>query len=224
MSPVVIENPVINSPLHEPRRHFKFGDDGITDDILESRRISQYFIPVAPPKKQGAKQLAFETEWTADRIEENVFINLMRERVAVWRRGGYVGITRISAHLLEYWQRPEREHRLVFCQIEALETAIYLTQVAGKYGDAWIEIALREANQRADPLLYRIAFEIANGSGQTVVMAMLIAWHTLNKLANPQDARFSDSFLIVTPGITIRKHDLAPVGLRQELGKAKSTR
>ena len=35
-------------------------------------------------------------------------------------------------------------------------------------------------------------------------MAMLIAWQALNKLANPQDARFSDTFLIVTPGITIR--------------------
>jgi len=37
-----------------------------------------------------------------------------------------------------------------------------------------------------------------------VVMAMLIAWHTLNKAANPKDARFSDAFLIVAPGITIR--------------------
>ena len=35
-------------------------------------------------------------------------------------------------------------------------------------------------------------------------MAMLIAWQTLNKQANPQDARFSDAFLVVTPGITIR--------------------
>jgi len=45
---------------------------------------------------------------------------------------------------------------------------------------------------------------MATGSGKTVVMAMLIAWQTLNKLANPQDARFTDAFLIVTPGITIR--------------------
>ncbi len=45
---------------------------------------------------------------------------------------------------------------------------------------------------------------MATGSGKTVVMAMLIAWHTLNKRANPQDARFSDTFLIVTSGITIR--------------------
>jgi type III restriction enzyme len=45
---------------------------------------------------------------------------------------------------------------------------------------------------------------MATGSGKTVVMAMLIAWQALNKLANPMDKRFSDTFLVVTPGITIR--------------------
>jgi type III restriction enzyme len=85
-----------------------------------------------------------------------------------------------------------------------LETAIYLAEVAGRYGDAWIENQLREKAQDANPLLYRVAFKMATGSGKTVVMAMLIAWQVLNKLANPQDARFTDAFLIVTPGITIR--------------------
>ena len=92
-------------------------------------------------------------------------------------------------------------------------------------------------NEDANPLLYRIAFKMATGSGKTLVMAMLIAWHALNKLANPQDARFSDTFLIVTPGITIRdrlrvllpndpqnyyrQHDIIPTDLLTELGKAK---
>ena len=48
------------------------------------------------------------TEWTADRIEENRFINQVRERVALWRKGGYLGITRTTARLLEYWQKPDR--------------------------------------------------------------------------------------------------------------------
>ncbi len=76
--------------------------------------------------------------------------------------------------------------------------------MASKYGDTWIENNLRQSNEDANPLLYRIAFKMATGSGKTVVMDMLIAWQTLNKLANPQDARYSDAFLIVTPGITIR--------------------
>jgi type III restriction enzyme len=204
MSQVVIENPVINNPFEEPRRYFKFTEDGITDEIVESRRISQYFVPIPRPRKKSAKQLSFETEWTADRVEENKDINRIRERVELWRKGGYVGITKTTSGLLEYWKEPEREHQLFFCQIEALETAIWITEVAPKYGEAWVENLLREKNQQANPLLYRIAFKMATGSGKTVVMAMLIAWQALNKLANTQDARFSDAFLIVTPGITIR--------------------
>jgi type III restriction enzyme len=237
MQQVVIENPVINSPFVEPKRHFRFTEQGITNEIADGRRVSSYFIPIPRAKKKNPKQMAFETEWTADRIEENKLINKIRERVAVWREGGYVGITKTTGQLLEYWKRPDRGRRLFFCQIEALETVIYITEVASKYGDAWIENDLRRANEDANPLLFRVAFKMATGSGKTVVMAMLIAWHTLNKLANPQDARFSDAFLIVTPGITIRdrlrvllpsdpqnyyrQHDIVPPHLFEELGKAK---
>src|SRR5512137_994580 len=111
MKQVVIENPILNSPFEEPRRHFKFTDEGITDEIVESRRISQYFIPIPRPKKKSPKQLTFETEWTADRIEENRLINQIRGAVAKWRKGGYVGIKKTTARLLEYWQRPARERR-----------------------------------------------------------------------------------------------------------------
>ncbi|MFH1897723.1 MAG: hypothetical protein ABH886_05730 [Candidatus Desantisbacteria bacterium] len=70
MNQVVINNPIINSPFAEPTQHFKFTDEGITDEVLDSRRISSYFVPIAKPKKKG-KQLSFDTEWTKDRIEEN---------------------------------------------------------------------------------------------------------------------------------------------------------
>lgn len=237
MKQIVIENPIINSPFEEPKRHFRFSEDGITDEIVESRRVSSYFIPVPQPRKKSAKQLSFDTEWTSDRVEENRFINRIRERLAIWRKGGYQGITGVSRRLLEYWANPNREHRLYFCQVEALETAIYITEVAGKYGDNWIENTIREVNQAANPILYRIALKMATGSGKTVVIAMLITWQILNKAANPQDSRFSDAFLICTPGITIRdrlrvllpsdpnnyyrQHDLVPVDLISELGKAR---
>lgn len=203
MSQVVITNPVINSPFDEPTRHFKFTEEGITNEIVEARRVSSYFIPIAQPRKKG-KQLEFETEWTQDRIEENKLVNQIRQRIALWRQVNRQGVTPVTARLLEYWTNPEREKKLFFCQIEALETAIYLTEVAARSGDAWIENALRQGNDASNPGLPRIAFKMATGSGKTVVMAMLIAWHALNKLANPQDARFSDTFLIATPGITIR--------------------
>jgi len=203
MKQVIIENPVLNSPFAEPGRHFKFTEEGITNDIIDKRRISSYFIPIAKPKKKG-KQLSLDTEWTEDRIEENKFINQIRDRVSLWRKKDYYGITKTTRFILDYWNNPEREKKLFFCQIEALETIIYITEVANKHGDSWIENAIRQANQDANPLLYRIAFKMATGSGKTVVMAMIISWHALNKFANAQDAKFSDSFLIVTPGITIR--------------------
>jgi len=235
---VVIENPVLNSPYGEPIRHWKFTDEGITDEKVEGRRISSYFVPVPQPRRRGKdKQLVLDTEWTKDREKENDFINRVRGRVALWREGGYIHITRTTRRLLEYWKNPERENKLFFCQIEAVETAIYIAEAASKCGDAWIENDLRQANESANPGLYRIAFKMATGSGKTVVMAMLIAWQTLNKLANSQDGRFSDTFLIITPGITIRdrlrvllpndpnnyykQRDLLPTDVMGELGKAK---
>jgi type III restriction enzyme len=203
MKQIVIENPILNSPFKEPKSHFRFTEEGITNEVMEQRRISSYFIPIAKPKKKG-KQLSLDTEWTEDRIEENKFINQIRDRVSLWRKRDYHSITKTTRFLLDYWNNPEREKKLFFCQIEALETIIYITEVANKHGDSWIENAIRQANQDANPLLNRIAFKMATGSGKTVVMAMLIAWHALNKFANPQDSRFTDSFLVVTPGITIR--------------------
>lgn len=89
----------------------------------------------------------------------------------------------------------------------------------------------------ANPGLYRIAHKMATGTGKTVVMAMLIAWHTLNKTQNPQDGRFSDSFLVAAPGIAIRdrlrvllppdpdnyyrQRDIVPTDRVADLGRAK---
>jgi len=239
MKQVVIENPIINSAFFEPKRHFRFDDEGITNDIVDVRRISHYFIPIAKAKKKGKiAQLELELggEWTQDRVEENKFINRVRERVSLWRRGGHFGVTPTTRRLLEYWTNPERERRLYFCQIEALETIIYITEIAKK-ADVWIENDLRRFNEDANPLVFRMACKMATGSGKTVVMSMLIAWHTLNKIANPQNRLFSDAFLLVTPGITVRdrlrvlqpndsenyykKFDLVPPDLMPELNKAK---
>ena len=83
MKTVVIENPILNSPFEEPRRHYKFDDDGITDEIAETRRPSSYFIPIAAPRKK-VKQPTFDTLWTQDRAKENDEINFIRSRVALW--------------------------------------------------------------------------------------------------------------------------------------------
>ncbi|MCG2811110.1 MAG: restriction endonuclease subunit R, partial [Candidatus Aminicenantes bacterium] len=122
---VVIENPILNSPYVEPKRHFRFSEEGITNEKVEARRKSAYFIPVPRSKKKAGAQPLFKTEWTEDRIEENKLINNIRERVSLWRAKGRPYTTRITSQLIDYWTRPEREKRLFFCQVEALETIIY---------------------------------------------------------------------------------------------------
>src|SRR5208337_288129 len=165
MPDTIIENPILNSPFREPDRHWRFTDEGITNEIIETRRASAYFVPIPPPKKKG-KQLQFDTEWTQDRIEPNDKVNRIREKVKHWREGEYQGVTQVTRKLLQHWTDPDRENKLFFCQIEALETLIYLTEAARKVGDNWIENWLREANDGSNPGLTRIASKMATGNGQ----------------------------------------------------------
>ena len=233
---VLIENPIINSPFFEPTRQFAFDEYGIKNEVIEGRRPSSYFIPIAGAKKTKSGQSVIDTEWTKDRIEENTFINSIRRQVRIWRMSNYAGVTPTTLQLLKYWNNPNREKKLFFCQIEALETIIYITEIA-KQRDTWILNQLFSANDLSNPGLNRLAMKMATGSGKTVVMGMLIAWHVLNKKSAPTDTRFGDAFLIVTPGITIkdrlrvlqpsnennyyRERDLVPVELFGELLQAQ---
>jgi type III restriction enzyme len=141
--------------------------------------------------------------------------------------------------LLDHWHAEDRFRRLFFCQIEALETLIFITEVAKqtKYGQDWIEKYLREKAEEAGTDLFRVACKMATGSGKTVVMSMLVAWQVLNKRRYPHDKRFTDCFLVVAPGITIRDRlrvllpsdpnnyyrelDIVPTEYRGDLGTAK---
>ena len=204
MPKVTIENPVINSPFEEPQRHFKFNARGITEEIAEGRRRSEYFMPFPKPKKQsGQDQMQFELP-DQDLRQANAFINSVRTQVTAWRNSGYPGVTPTTRRLLEHWNNPENEPRLFFCQREAVETAIYLNEFDNKQRNDSFHKQLVRANEEANPDLFRIAFKMATGSGKTVVMAMLIVYHTLNKIANPRSTLFTDAFLIVAPGVTIR--------------------
>ena len=126
-------------------------------------------------------------------------VNQIRSRVHEWRAAGYPGVTGITKRLLEHWRSPEEfEHRrFFFCQLEAAETLIWFTEspASGKVG---IEIPSDGGAFR------RLCAKMATGSGKTVVMAMVIAWHILNKVANPQDSRFSRNVLVIAPGLTIK--------------------
>lgn len=202
----IIKSPILNSPYVEPSLHFKSDERGLTDEVANSRRPSNFYIPVPKAKTQQQKlELnVAEGAYGSELQKENEFINKVRAKIKNWRESGYLGITKASRDLLLYWCDDTRENKLFFCQIEAMETLMYINEVAEKAGDAWIVNELKKANADANPGLYRLAFKMATGSGKTVVMAMIIAYHTLNKIRYPQDTRFTDAFVIVTPGITIR--------------------
>jgi hypothetical protein len=231
----VIDNPIINSPYEPPGRHFAFDSDGITDRVIDGRRPSSFFIPVPRPRKQ-ARQLELQV-LTEDDIEPNKQVNDVRERVDAWRAAGWPNVTPVTRRLLEYWADPERENKILFCQREAAETAIFLAEGATKWHGSWINNDLEHHNAEHNNGLPRVALKMATGSGKTIVMAMLIAWHTINKVHAPYDRTFAKRFLVVTPGLTIRdrlrvllpedpgnyyrERDLVPAEFTDDLGQAK---
>ncbi|MDY3555757.1 DEAD/DEAH box helicase family protein [Gemmata sp. JC717] len=237
MPSVLIENPILNSPYREPTRHFRDENGQIVNAISQGRRGSTYFLPIAAPKKKAAPGL-FDSDIQETKAESG-HVNRIRQLVKKWRDNDWPDVTPVTRALLEHWTATDRFRRLFFCQIEALETLIYITEVAKekKYGEVWIEEYLREKAAEAGTALFRMASKMATGSGKTVVMSMLVAWQVLNKRRYPHDPRFTDSFLVVAPGITIRDRlrvllpsdpgnyyeqlDIVPAELRGDLGTAK---
>ncbi|MCV7407955.1 BPTD_3080 family restriction endonuclease [Mycobacterium marseillense] len=200
-----IDNPVINAPYDPPARHFVIGPHGPTGEIKDGRRPSESFIPIAKAKKGGKPaQQEIDFDLTGERRQRNSLINDLRRDVDLWRQRGYERVTPISRKLLQHWADADRENRVLFCQREAAETVIFLAEVAGRYGYRDWRVTLDDANAEHNSGLPRVALKMATGAGKTVVMAMVIAWHTINKVYNPRDARFAKRFLVVTPGITIR--------------------
>jgi type III restriction enzyme len=205
-----LENPILNSPYEPPARHFVIGHRGPTGEIRAGRRPSESYVPV-PVGRKGpkgrqteAEQQGFDFDATGERREVNSLINDIRTRVELWRARNYGGVTPVTRNLLLHWADPGREDLMLFCQREAAETAIYVAEVAGRHGEPDFRSRIDPENSLHNAGLPRIGIKMATGSGKTVVMAMLIAWQVANKAFSPRDARFTNRFLVVTPGITIR--------------------
>lgn len=194
------DNPIINSPFERPPWHFELDDDGQpTGKKLPDRRESRHVVPVPAARRRGPQQRELALE---DKVTTNVLVNEIRKHVDQWRElpPGQWGVTPETQRLLMHWRDADRERKLFFCQREAVETLIWLTEVESKAFRKQIE----DANAEANPGLYRLACKMATGAGKTTVMAMIIAWHAVNRARRPGSRHFSDAFLIVTPGITIR--------------------
>jgi len=164
----VIENPIINRPYDMPSRHWKFDDNGlVVPETIDGRRPSESWIPIPQPTK-GKKDFFQPTldDVTFERRKSNDQVEVVRSADDAWRRGGYQGVTTTSRRLLEYWSDPDRDNRILFCQREAVETAIYLAEAAPKLGAHWLRTALDDQNREYNAGLPRVAFKKATGSGR----------------------------------------------------------
>jgi len=213
------ERPVLNSPYEYPVRHWELDDQGQpTQRIIESRRRAEFITPIPKPKKRkgsGEQQRLVFDEGKGLSTQDQQYdvtsiINELRHYLDQWRsisNPNHWQVTPETARLLQHW----RHHRFniirpFFCQVEAVETVIWLTEVApkaGKTGKDFIE-HLANANNDANPDLMRLALKLATGAGKTTVMAMLITWQTINAVRRPTSKKFTRGFLVVTPGLTIR--------------------
>jgi type III restriction enzyme len=203
----LIDNPILNSPFRAPTRHFALDEEGApTGEVIDGRRISAYVVPVAAPRHRRDRQVEMQLDERGGQVTPNDFINELRRYVAEWRGMAQAqwGVTHETERLLMHWRDPDNTKPLFFCQLEAVETVIWLTEVAPKMGRAEINRRLKTFNAEANPDLFRIAMKMATGSGKTMVMAMLIAWHAVNRARHPSSRMFSDAFLLVSPGITIK--------------------
>ena len=189
MEQSTIDRLIINKPYEEPKEYWNYNRETRKFCRKLGRRPAGYLIASGDSKTFDDPGVFVEIP----------LVNQIRPRVKDWSDAGYPGVTAITKRLLEHWTDPEEfeSRRFFFCQIEAAETLIWLTEapdsekvgidIPGDGGEFW-----------------RLCAKMATGTGKTVVMAMLIAWHILNKVSYPQDTRFAKNVLVVAPGLTIR--------------------
>lgn len=252
MSNPFFEHPILNSPYECPVRHWELDDQGQpTQQIVERRRRADFITPIPKPKKRKAApkdqgQIIFDEgkglSTAKQQYDPTSVINELRSQVDQWRALGnpsHWQVTPETTRLLQHWRHHKFSGvRPFFCQVEAAETAIWLIEVAqhSTSGKRILEL-LASANRDANPELMRLALKLATGAGKTTVMAMLIAWQTINAVRRPDSKRFSRGFLVVAPGLTIKDRlrvlqpndpdsyyghrEIVPADMIEDLQKAK---
>ncbi len=252
MSNPFFERPILNSPYECPTRHWELDEQGQpTQRVIDFRRRADFITPIPKPKKRKGRaseqqQFVFSDGLGISTQEQQYdvtsIINEIRSHVSQWRSWPNPSdwhVTPETARLLQHW----RHHKFAgvrpfFCQVEAVETAIWLAEVAPntKTGKRLLDY-LASANRDANPELMRLALKLATGAGKTTVMAMLIAWQTTNAVRRPNSKNFTRGFVVVTPGLTIkdrlrvlqpndpdsyyRDRELVPNDMLEDLSRAK---
>lgn len=218
MSNLFFEKPILNSPYDYPSQHWELDDTGQpTQKVIDARRTAEFVTPIPKPKKRKTKDKDAQVDLdlaneVSDELQQyhSAIINGVRAEVDKWRslpNPSDWGVTPETARLLQHWRHHNFSGvRPFFCQVEAVETAIWLTEVApkrGKMAQTFLD-HLQSANEDANPGLMRLALKLATGAGKTTVMAMIIAWQTINAARRPTSTKYTRGFLLVAPGLTIK--------------------
>src|SRR5436190_7486877 len=216
MSNPFFDRPIVNSPYECPRQHWELDETGQpTGHLIDRRRRAEFITPIPKPKKRrGSRQQELVLDegrglsTKKQAYDLTSIINEVRGQVDTWRNlpASQWQVTPETARLLQHWRHHEFGGvRPFFCQIEAVETAIWFTEVAPRLASGKRLLDnLKAVNADANPHIERLALKLATGAGKTTVMAMLIAWQTLNAVRRPGSKHFTRGFLIVAPGLTIR--------------------
>jgi type III restriction enzyme len=138
--PDFFKNPILNFPYTYPGQHWELEDGQPTGSVIEKRRACSYLTPI--PKSKRQKKDAEQADLFTDQPKVSVdgvdydptsIVNQVRAQVDTWRTlpESQWGVTPTTARLLRHW----RSHKFAtirpfFCQVEAVETAIWLAEVA----------------------------------------------------------------------------------------------
>lgn len=159
--------------------------------------------PGAEPDPYGVRSHRRPSEGTH-------LVDGVRAAVDAWRANSYPDASETTRRLLRFWfkedhRRPSGEpFRFFFCQREAVETFIYLSEIkpAGSFSDL-IEYA--QAPIMIDPAetkRQRLAMKMATGSGKTMAMSLCIAWSYLHA-RREDDSPMATSFLVIAPNVIV---------------------
>ena len=224
-----VEEPIICSPYVEPDAHWYYNRSTGVPVKQPGRRDAGYWFKTG---RAGSAQISLLTEEEHDDLP---LVNELRDDVRRWRKAEWPSVSQTTRRLLRHWWREDRSRRLFFCQLEAVETLIYLRELlahgrrprwAPKLAPQEFATLCEGRNPRPETWtaqvaqhpkladvphdvglrpIHRYACKMATGSGKTVVMAMLIAWALCNRGATPGDPRFPRRVLVVCPNLTIKE-------------------
>jgi type III restriction enzyme len=202
-----VESPVICVPYMEPTHYWDYNRETGVADKVEGRRPSYYWYKDETDTRK--QQLSFELE---EQRRDMVMVNKLRRDVKRWRESQWEGATNVTKDLLRHWTRPDRQRRFFFCQIEAVETLIFLCEIRGLRKDGqrnrprWNpDFTDEDFKTLNDGALTRMCTKMCTGSGKTVVMGMMISWAFCNRARVPSDERFPKAALICCPNLTIKE-------------------